>query len=139
DPAVVTAFVQAQEDAIAKLVGMDPGEVSQLSRKYWELDPKLGAKVVGDEVLFQRGWCWPTEGDARALLETSKFMVEGRLIPKPLAWTQVRDAFAAAAAPLKAAYDRMGRKPDAAQFEASDAKDLRGAPVWDYQRWKEQS
>ena len=35
-------------------------------------------------MLFQRGWCWPTEGDALALLETSKFMVEGKLIPKPL-------------------------------------------------------
>src|SRR5689334_14371939 len=82
DPAVVTAFVLAQQDAIAKLSTMDPGAVSDLAKKYWELDPKLGSKVVGDEVLFKRGWCWPTEGDALALLETSKFMVEGRMIPK---------------------------------------------------------
>ncbi len=58
-----------------------PGQVSELARKYWELDPALGAKVVGDDVLFQRGWCWPTEGDALALLETSKFMVDGRSFP----------------------------------------------------------
>ena len=68
--------------------------MSELSRKYWELDPKLGSLVVKDDVLFARGWCWPTEGDATALLETSKFMVDGKLIPKPLAWSQVRDAFA---------------------------------------------
>ncbi len=139
DPAVVTAFVLAQQDAIAKLSTMNAGDVSELSRKYWELDPKLGAKVVGDEVLFQRGWCWPTEGDAQALLETSKFMVEGRMIPKPLAWAQVRDGFALAAPWVRAAYDKSGRKPDAAQFEARDAKDLRGAPVWDMQRWREHS
>ena len=139
DPAIVTAFVLAQQDAIAKLSTMDAGAVSDLSKKYWELDPTLGSKVVGDEVLFKRGWCWPTEGDARALLETSKFMVEGRMIPKPLAWTQVRDAFAQSASAVRAAYEKSGRKPDAAQFEARDTPDLRGAPVWEMQRWREQS
>jgi ABC-type nitrate/sulfonate/bicarbonate transport system substrate-binding protein len=139
DPAIVTAFVLAQQDAIAKLSTMDPGSVSDLSKKYWELDPKLGAKVVGDEVLFKRGWCWPTEGDALALLETSKFMVEGRMIPKPLTWPQVRDGFAQAAPAVQAAYDKSGRKPSAAQFEAKDSPDLRGAPVWEMQRWREHS
>ncbi len=138
-PAVVTAFTMAQQDAVAKLSTMDPGAVSELSRKYWELEPKLGALVVKDEVLFQRGWCWPTEGDAAALLETSKYMVEGKLIPKPLAWSQIRDAFAQAAPAVRAAYDKMGRKPDTAAFEAKDAKDLRGAPVWDLQHWKERT
>ncbi|HEX8012732.1 MAG TPA: PhnD/SsuA/transferrin family substrate-binding protein [Casimicrobiaceae bacterium] len=139
DPAIVTAFVLAQQDAVSKLSLMDPGEVSQLSFKYWELDSKLGAKVVGDELLFQRGWVWPTEGDAQALLETSKFMVEARMIPKPLAWSQVRGGFALAAPSVRAAYDKSGRKPDAAQFEARDAKDLRGAPVWEMQRWRDRS
>ena len=64
-----------------------------MARKYWELDPKLGAEVVKDEVLFARGWCWPTEGDAAAVLETSKFMVEGKMIPKPLEWS-AQGAFA---------------------------------------------
>src|SRR6478609_145336 len=64
DPAIVTAFVAAQQDAVTKLSAMNGADVSQLSRKYWELEPSLGAKVVGDEVLFQRGWVWPTEGDA---------------------------------------------------------------------------
>lgn len=139
DPAIVTAFVAAQQDAVAKLAGMNAGEVSQLSRKYWELDPALGAKVVGDEVIFQRGWVWPTEGDALALLETSKFMVEGRMIPKPLEWAQVRDGFALAAPAVRAAYEKSGRKPDAAQFESKEATDLRGAPVWEMQRWRERS
>jgi len=138
-PAVVTAFVQAQQDAVAKLSTMDPGQVSELARKYWELPPELGSKVVKDEVLFARGWCWPTEGDALALLETSKYMVEGRIIPKPLAWSQVRDAFAAAAPAVRAAYDKTGRKPDAAQFDAKDVPDLRGAPVWDMQKWRERT
>ena len=139
DPALVTAFVTAQQDAVAKLSKMDPGKVSDLAKKYWELPPELGAKVVKDDVLFARGWCWPTEGDALALLETSKYMVEGKMIPKPLEWKQVRDAFALAAPAVRVAYDKTGRKPDAAQFNAKDAKDLRGAPVWDNAQWRERT
>ena len=139
DPAIVTAFVLAQQDAVAKLSATKPGEVSELARKYWELPPELGAKVVEDDVLFKRGWCWPTEGDAAALLETSKYMVDGKLIPKPLAWAQVKGAFAQTAALDKAAYEKSGRKPDAAGFNDKNAQDLRGAPVWDTQAWTERS
>ncbi|MEP7064378.1 MAG: PhnD/SsuA/transferrin family substrate-binding protein, partial [Betaproteobacteria bacterium] len=83
DPGIVTAFVRAQQDAVSVLSKMDAGKVSQLAVKYWELPPEIGAKVVEDDVLFKRGWCWPTEGDAAALLETSKSMVDGKLITKP--------------------------------------------------------
>jgi ABC-type nitrate/sulfonate/bicarbonate transport system substrate-binding protein len=135
DPNVVTAFVMAQQDAVAKLSKEDPGKVSELARKYWELPPELGAKVVLDDVLFKRGWCWPTEGDAAALLETSKSMVDGKLITKPLSWDQVKGAFAMAAPLDKAAYEKTGRVPDNAGFHDQNAKDLRGAPVWDLQGW----
>lgn len=139
DPGLVTAFAMAQQDAVQKLSTMDPGQVSELARKYWELEPKLGSLVVKDDVLFQRGWVWPTEGDAAALLETSKYMVEGKMIPKPLAWSQVRDAFAQTAGPVKLAWEKMGRKPDTAAFQAKDAKDLRGAPSWDLASWKDRT
>ena len=139
DPAIVTAFVQAQQDAVAKLSKMNAGDVSQLSKKYWELLPELGAKVVEDDVLFKRGWCWPTEGDAIALLETSKYMVDGRLIPKPLAWSQVKGGFAQAAPLVKAAYDKTGQVPPEGQFNDKSAQDLRGAPVWELDRWKERT
>jgi ABC-type nitrate/sulfonate/bicarbonate transport system substrate-binding protein len=139
DPAVVTAFVMAQQDAVAKLSKMEPGKVSELARKYWELPPELGSKVVQDDVLFKRGWCWPTEGDAVALLETSKSMVDGKLIPKPLTWAQVKGAFAETAPLDKAAWEKTGRVPDAAAFSDKNAQDLRGAPVWDMQAWGERT
>jgi ABC-type nitrate/sulfonate/bicarbonate transport system substrate-binding protein len=139
DPAVVTAFVMAQQDAVSKLSKMEPGKVSELARKYWELPPELGSKVVQDDVLFKRGWCWPTEGDAVALLETSKSMVDGKLIPKPLTWAQVKGAFAETAPLDKAAWEKTGRVPDAAAFSDKNAQDLRGAPVWDMQAWGERT
>ena len=139
DPAIVTAFVLAQQDAVSKLSGTKPGEVSELARKYWELPPELGAKVVEDDVLFKRAWVWPTEGDAVALLETSKAMVDGKLIPKPLTWGEVKGAFATAAAPVKAAYEKTGAKPDYAGFSAKNTADLRGMPIWMMDRWVERT
>ncbi len=70
-----------------------------------------------------------------ALLETSKYMVDGKLIPKPLAWSQVHDAFALAA-PLGARprTTRPAASPTPRRSSAKDAKDLRGAPAWDMQQ-----
>ena len=135
DPKLVTAFIAAQQDAIETLTKMAPAQVSDLAKKYWELTPDSGAKIVDDEVLFKRHWCWPTEGDAVALLETSKSMVDGKLITKPLTWDQVKGAFALAAPLDKGAYEKTGRVPDAAGFHDKNAKDLRGAPIWEMQSW----
>jgi len=134
-----TAFLLAQQEAIAKLATMQAGAVSEMVKQYWGLAPEHGSKVVEDEVLFKRGWCWPTEGDATAVLEISKVMVEGRIIDKPLTWAQVRSSFDAAVPVLRDAYERGGRKPEAAAFEATNVQDLRGLPAWDVQRWKDRS
>jgi ABC-type nitrate/sulfonate/bicarbonate transport system substrate-binding protein len=139
NPPVTVAFLMAQQDAVARLSAAAPGDVSDLVSKYWGLTKEQGAEVVKDEVLFKRGWCWATEGDAAAILEVSKFMVEGRLIEKPLGWSQVRDAFRLGAALQQEAYDKSGRRPDMPAFEARDAQDLRGKPAWQLDQWKDRS
>lgn len=136
---VATAFVVAQQQAIDALGKMQPGAVSELVKAFWNLPPEQGAKVVDDEVLFKRGWCWPTEGDAAAILEISKYMVAGKIIERPLAWSQVKGAFAQTQAVLKDAYEKSGSKPAAAAFEAPDATDLRGKPAWELDRWKDRT
>ena len=73
------------------------------------------------------------------MLEISKFMVEGKMIPKPLAWSALKNAFALTAAPVREAYEKSGRKPDMAAFTATDAKDLRGLPVWEIARWRDRT
>jgi hypothetical protein len=66
-------------------------------------------------------------------------MVDGKLIPKPLSWAQVKAAFGETAPLDKAAWEKTGRVPDAAGFNDKNAQDLRGAPVWDMQSWGERS
>jgi hypothetical protein len=113
--------------------------VSQLVKEYWKLDPEQGAKVVKDDVLFARGWSWPTENDARAVLEVSKFLVDNKVIEAPLSWAQVKGAFQRTAPLVKQAYERLGSKPAAPEFTRTDVSDLRGLPVWDMDRWAERS
>jgi len=139
DPKIVTAFVIAQQEAISALTKMDPGAVSQLVKAYWKLPPELGAKVVKDELLFKRGWAWPTEGDARAVVQTSRFMADSKQIELPLTWDQVKGAFIKAAPLMKEAYQQMGSQPAASVFMESGASDLRGAPVWEMDKWTDRS
>ena len=110
--------------------------VADLVEKYWELPPELGAKVVGDEVLIQRGWIWPTEGDAAAIQQISDYMVAGKIIPEPLTAEQVKGAFGKAAPMLEKAYAATGSVPPAAEFTDPAAHDLRGLPVWEMDAWK---
>jgi ABC-type nitrate/sulfonate/bicarbonate transport system substrate-binding protein len=138
-PQAVVAFLMAQQEAVAALTAMDAGAVSQLVKDYWKLDAVQGAKVVKDDVLFSRGWTWPTENDARAILETSKFMAENKVIDKPLQWAQVKNAFTRTAPLVKQAYDRLGAKPGNAEFMRTDTADLRGRPVWEINQWAERT
>ncbi len=138
-PQAVLAFLIAQQEAVAALSAMDPGVVSQLVRDYWKLDNVQGAKVVNDDVLFSRGWAWPTEADARAILETSRFMAENKVIDKPLAWSTIKGAFSRTAPLMKQAYDRLGSKPVAGEFTRTNVADLRGRPVWEINQWADRS
>ena len=138
-PKAVLAYLLAQEEAVNALTAMNPGAVSQLVKEFWKLDPEAGAKAVKDDVLFARGWSWPTESDARAVLETSKYLVGSKVIDQALTWAQVKGAFAKTAPLVKQAYEKMGSKPAAAEFTRTDVADLRGAPVWDMARWADRS
>ena len=138
-PQAVVAFLVAQQEAVAALTAMDAGAVSQLVKDYWKLDAIEGAKVVKDDVLFARGWSWPTENDARAVLETSKFMADNKVIEKPLQWAQVKGAFSRTAPLVKQAYDKLGAKPGAAEFTRTDVADLRGRPVWEINQWADRT
>jgi hypothetical protein len=134
-PQAMVAFIVAQQEAVAALTAMDPGAVSQLVKQYWKLDPVSGAKVVKDDVLFSRGWSWPTEKDALAILESSKYMAENKQIEKALSWDTVRGRFQRTAPLVKQAYEKLGSKPAASEFVRTDVSDLRGRPVWDIDKW----
>jgi ABC-type nitrate/sulfonate/bicarbonate transport system substrate-binding protein len=135
-PKVVTAFLVALEQATRELSSKDPAEVGELARNYWKLSKEDAAKVVKDELLFLRGWSWPTEADAWGLVWVSQFLAQSKIIDKPLQWQQVVDAYAKSAAVVKAAYNEAGSKPDAAEFTKSSETDLRGLPSWQYQQWR---
>jgi ABC-type nitrate/sulfonate/bicarbonate transport system substrate-binding protein len=139
NPQLVVAYLMANEEAVAALSGTDAGEVSQLVKNYWRLDAEQGGKVVKDDVLFARSWAWPTENDARAVLETSKYLVQSKVIEQPLTWAQVKNAFARTAPLVKQAYERLGSKPAAVEFTRTDTADLRGLPVWEMDKWNDKS
>ena len=73
------------------------------------------------------------------MLETSKYLVDAKMIPAPLVWGQVKEAFKRTAPLVKEAYERLGAKPSDDEFTRTDAGDLRGRPVWEMDRWADVS
>jgi len=138
-PQLVLAFLLAQQEAVSALSEADPAAVSQLVKSYWGLAPADGARVVRDEVVFRRGWSWSTEGDALAMLATSKMIAGAKIIPEPLNWAQVKSVFVQAAPLARQAYDRLGAKPPLTEFQSARAGDIRGLPSWEMRRWKDRA
>jgi len=138
-PKLAVAFMSAQQEALEALVKMDPGDVSQLVKKYWELPPDLGAKVWKDDVLYARKWVWSTRGDVSAVVAASKFMVAGGLIPQPTTWDQINGAISKGAPLMQQAYDASGKVPDESAFTAKDVSDVRGLPVWEQSKWPKEN
>lgn len=136
-PNVVVAFMAAQQEAVAALSARDAGEVSQLVKDYWKLEPEDGAKVVNDDLIFSRGWAWPTVAEARAVKQASQYLVDGGVIEQPLSWDQVKGAFELTAPLAKQAHELLGQKTAAEEFTRTDVNDLRGLPLWDMDKWTE--
>jgi ABC-type nitrate/sulfonate/bicarbonate transport system substrate-binding protein len=138
-PKLAVAFMSAQQEALEALVKMDPADVSQLVKKYWELPPELGAKVWKDDVLYARKWVWSTRGDVSAVVAASKFMVAGGLIPQPTTWDQINEAISKGAPLMQQAYEASGKAPDESAFTAKDVSDVRGLPVWEQSKWPKEN
>ena len=135
DPDIATAFVMAQEKAIKELGEMKPGEVSDTVKEYWELEPDLGKQIIEDELLFIRGWSWPTEGDAQSMVETSNFMAETDLIDEPLSAEEIKDNFDNVSDILEKAYVEMDEYPEEDEF-LDESIDIRGYPAWEIDEWE---
>jgi len=136
-PDLVVAFMMAQQEAVATLSAMNAGDVSQLVKDYWKLDPEDGAKVVNDDLIFARGWAWPTESEARAVQQASQYLVDGGVIEEGLSFDQVKNAFSLTAPLAKKAYDLLGAQTPDAEFTRTDVNDLRGVPLWNMDEWTE--
>lgn len=134
EPGVVSAFLAAEQQAVAALCKMDRGKVSDMVKKYWGLSPQDGAKVLDDALLFQRKFSWATRGDAVDLLKLSKVMAANNIIKAPLTWEQVRANFAKGASVAKKAYEAAGSDPNSSAFKAT-SNDARGKPSWEASQW----
>ena len=67
----------------------------------------------------------------RVLWARLRFQIIGPLLASP------PEAGELGAKLAKQAYDILGGKPPQAEFMRTDAKDLRGSPVWEMDKWKE--
>jgi len=134
-PNLIKAFIMATEQSVRDLKKMNNEQISQIVSSYWKLPPKEGAVVAGDVLPLLRGWNWITEGDARSIVDVSKFMSETGALPQPLSSQEVKANFEIVIPIIKAAYEEMGNAPSLSTFTDKGATDIRGLPLWMADKW----
>lgn len=134
NPRLVQAFVEAEQAALAKVKKMTPGDASQIMAKVWKLKPEIGGPMLQNDLLWIRGWVWPTESDYWGMVRNSKFLAQAKLIDSALTWDQVLTAVKDISPLLEKAYKASGSYPSEAEF-TKQKLDLRGLPVWKSSRW----
>ena len=137
EPGLATAFVRAQQEAVVALSKMAPGRCRTWPSSIGNCRRSSARRSSRTTCCSSAAGSGRPKATRSALLETSKAMVDGKLIAKPLTWGEVKGAFATAAAPVMAAYEKTGAKPDYAGFSAKNTADLRGLPIWMMDRWPE--
>jgi hypothetical protein len=134
-PKAVVAFLVAQHRALLTLAKMSPEDVARLAQEHWQLDPAVGKDVWLHDLDYRRGWGWLTEGDMRAVVDQSVLAAKGKMIEKPVTWKDMLGNLAPVAPLAKEAWERV-RFPEASAFTAKDAKDVRGYPMWESDKWE---
>ncbi|HEV8500098.1 MAG TPA: ABC transporter substrate-binding protein [Casimicrobiaceae bacterium] len=131
NPKAVTALLIANQRAVSLLVKAGTDAIVKVGAPNWPADT-AAQKAWIDTVLWKRrGWSWITEGDARTLigLSTTKAIFQSKLDPDT-----AKKLFALGADVSRAAYEAVGRVPDATAF-ADTSRDIRGRPVWEAAQW----
>ncbi|MEP7206577.1 MAG: ABC transporter substrate-binding protein [Casimicrobiaceae bacterium] len=131
NPKVVTAFLVANQRAVAALVKAGTEEIIKYGAPNWPGSHDGQVQWIDTVLWKRRGWSWITEGDARTLvgLSTTKAIFQAELDPEA-----AKKLFVLGADVSRAAYEVVGRVPARSAFDDMKS-DTRGKPVWEAATW----
>lgn len=132
NPKAVLALLIANARAVKTVAQMTPDAIVDISSKEWLSDRKAQIPYVENILYRRRGWAWITEGDARSLVGLSQVKA---IFDHPLSGGPVKDLLRLGAPLAKEAWERVGRDPAPDVFVDAGAKDVRGLPIWEIDRW----
>lgn len=131
-PKAIVALLVANELATRRVTRMTPDQVIDLASKEWFSDRAAQRPYVENILYRRRGWSWITEGDARTLVGLSKVKT---IYQQALASDLVKGVIRLGAPMAREAWEHAGKQPGVAAFTDKTAKDARGLPVWEMDRW----
>lgn len=133
NPKAVVALLAANARAVQIVSRMPTDEVIDLASKEWFSDRAAQRPYVENILYRRRGWSWITEGDAKTLIELSKTKT---IFQAELNAASVQRTLALGAPLAKEAWERVGQVPARPVFTDPNARDTRGAPVWEIDSWR---
>jgi len=132
NPKAIVALLVANARATKLVTQMSADAVIDLASQDWFSDRAAQRPYVENILYRRRGWSWITEGDARSLVGLSQVK---SIYQTALTGEQVKRLLALGAPLSREAWERVGKDPAPDAFLDTKAIDVRGLPVWEYERW----
>lgn len=126
-PKAVEAFVVAHQRMIQKLSAMSAKELGDLyPPDFWKDQPReeYVKELFLTDLMYQRGWVWPTEHEVRLLELEARQLTEMGKLKQPLDRAAVLAKWKKTAPVLKAAYEKTKVPAKLADFTP-------GKPIWE--------
>lgn len=135
-PKIVTAFLVSLQQAADLARKMSLRDAAALSAGDWGVPPERATNMVEDDLIWRRGWVFPTEGDVTMMWRQTQLVIDAGVIKprEPFTWDKLKATFAGGAAPVRGAWEKLGRQPSEAEL-TDTRSDLRGLPIWEADRW----
>jgi ABC-type nitrate/sulfonate/bicarbonate transport system substrate-binding protein len=134
-PELVEAFVRAEQAALDDLKSGTAGEASEIVFEDFQMEPDVAGPLLENDMLWIRGWVWPTESDYWGFVSNSQLLAEVGAIDEPVTWDQVLEAVEHIAPILESAYDGHGSTISDEEFTESSVV-LGGLPLWRSDEWE---
>jgi ABC-type nitrate/sulfonate/bicarbonate transport system substrate-binding protein len=138
EPRLVHAWIRAQQKALTEIKKLGPEKVAEDNQVDWKQPIDIGAKFIREDLVWQRGWVWLTEGEILSVVTASRQMAKAGVIRRPVTWDLAKEHLKPTMQMQHEAWESAGRVPPASEFEKPDSEltELRGLPVWRAPEWK---
>lgn len=137
EPDLVRAWIITQQKALDALKALGPEAVAKNNEVDWKRPAEVGAGFLRNDLVWDRGWVWMTEGEILSAVTASPQMAKAGAIQRPVTWEVAQDHLAPVAAMQEEIWKSLGSNPSQSEFEKADAElaELRGLPVWQSANW----
>lgn len=139
-PRLVVAFLRSFQDTVYTL-HRNLDRAFEASQIWWRLPKEIALPMLKEELIPGiRDWIWPTDGDLKTMVLTSKWLFPRGAVKRVVTWDIIKE-YTKPRNLVKEAYEKgthvsPQNYPSVEEMTRKDAVNVRGFPVWMVDKWR---